>query len=246
MTDCSTVMSPIIQSVRQLVNNFFGITSNEEDKKMHQIPISIDRPSFSTGDVVNVAPRMWPGINKPGGAAWITAVHENGESYDVKYILGGGSDLHVPAAFLRDASDLQEDRSQRTRRSKVRNSPQIPEPSQSAKKRKRRNVDPEFLSFSDELETNSQVEKNRKMPSRSIVFLATTLGEDSHALLRTFCSEFPNCRIVTKYCDEVTHVIVTSSLEKDRGKSFRILRQRTMKYLQGLLGFRLYNKLMFY
>jgi hypothetical protein len=46
---------------------------------------------------------------------------------------------------------------------------------------------------------------------------------------------------VTKYSDLVTHVIVTSTSEKEKNgngpmRTVRVLRQRTMKYLQGLLG----------
>jgi hypothetical protein len=255
MSDSSLVMTPIILSVRQLINNFFGVsTLDENSKKQIEPPIKIDKPSFASGDVVNVAPRLWPGINKPGGAAFITAVHDNGDSYDVKYILGGGSDLQVPVAFIRNASDLQEDRSQRTRRSKVR-SQSSPAPSglsQSSKKRRRRSHGPPEVpnlsdsdDYEDEVTQGSTIERKKRTSRgddvKSFVFLATTLGEDSHALLRTFCSEFPTCRIVTKYNDHVTHVIVTSTSEKEKNgngplRTVRVLRQRTMKYLQGLLG----------
>jgi hypothetical protein len=252
MTDSSEVMSPIIQSVRLLINNFFGLTAiTEGTKDSTSLSIHLEKPSFASGDVVNVAPRMWPGINKPGGAAWITAVHDDGNSYDVKYILGGRSDLQVPVAFIRDASDLQEDRSQRTRRSKVRNqsSPLTPELSQPNKRRKKRSQEsadlqmPSLLEEDDEDPHPPRHERRKRSSgasrfndSQSFVFLATTLGEDDHALLRTFCTEFPSCRIVTKYQDSVTHIIVTASLEKEKTQTLRILRQRTMKYLQGLLG----------
>eukprot|EP01035_Chromulina_nebulosa_P018445 gene18445-24152_t len=43
------------------------------------------------GEVVNVVPRTWIGINKPGGAAWIKA-KDGEDTYTVKYILGGGCD----------------------------------------------------------------------------------------------------------------------------------------------------------
>ena len=250
MSDSSVVMTPIIQSVRQLINNFFGVSSLEDSKKQMEHSIKVEKPSFVTGDVVNVAPRLWPGINKPGGAAFITAVHDDGDSYDVKYILGGGSDLQVPAAFIRNASDLHDDRSQRTRRSKIRSqsSPASARLSQSSKKRRRRSHEPEVSNLSSDEEEDvtqgSRIDRKKRASrgddDKSFVFLATTLGEDSHALLRTFCSEFPTCRIVTKYSDTVTHVIVTSTSEQEKNgnslHTLRILRQRTMKYLQGLLG----------
>lgn len=251
MSDSSVVMTPIIQSVRQLINNFFGVSSVEDSKKQMEHSIKVEKPSFAVGDVVNVAPRLWPGINKPGGAAFITAVHDDGDSYDVKYILGGGSDLQVPVAFIRNASDLHDDRSQRTRRSKIRSqsSPASAGLSQSSKKRRRRSHEPEVSNLSsddceEDVTQDSRINRKKRTSrgddAKSFVFLATTLGEDSHALLRTFCSEFPTCRIVTKYSDNVTHVIVTSTSEQEKNGnvlcSLRILRQRTMKYLQGLLG----------
>jgi hypothetical protein len=85
---------------------------------------------FQVGDVVDVLPRTWIGINKPGGAATIIAVHEEasnssnvsgtnnsteqpwvntdatadagevGLSYDVKYILSTGQDTYVPHYFV--------------------------------------------------------------------------------------------------------------------------------------------------
>lgn len=52
-----------------------------------------DGCDFDIGDVVDVMPRLWSGINKPGGAARITAVtydeDEEEHTYTVKYILGG-------------------------------------------------------------------------------------------------------------------------------------------------------------
>ena len=43
------------------------------------------------GSIVVVEARTWPGINKPGGTARVTKVHNGGNStkYDVAYVLGG-------------------------------------------------------------------------------------------------------------------------------------------------------------
>lgn len=52
-----------------------------------------DGRAFDIGDVVDVMPRLWSGINKPGGAARIREVtydeEEEEHTYTVKYILGG-------------------------------------------------------------------------------------------------------------------------------------------------------------
>jgi len=52
-----------------------------------------DGRQFDVGDVVDVMPRLWSGINKPGGAARIKAFvyDEDGDefTYTVKYVLGG-------------------------------------------------------------------------------------------------------------------------------------------------------------
>eukprot|EP01032_Pedospumella_encystans_P034907 gene34907-39472_t len=52
-----------------------------------------DGREFDIGDVVDVMPRLWSGINKPGGAARIKAfAYDDDEeefTYTVKYILGG-------------------------------------------------------------------------------------------------------------------------------------------------------------
>ena len=46
---------------------------------------------FAVGDTVAVAPRLMPGINRPGGVGHVSAVTEGetGCTYDVKYLFGG-------------------------------------------------------------------------------------------------------------------------------------------------------------
>lgn len=66
--------------------------------------------TFNCGDIVNVAARLWAGINKPGGAAWVTKVNDDG-SYNVKYIVSCGHDKNVPHEFVEAQQDL--DRSAR-------------------------------------------------------------------------------------------------------------------------------------
>lgn len=57
------------------------------------LPPTTSPPSFSLefklGDLVQVASRTWPGMNKPGGCGKVTGVHNEDGTYDVMYILGG-------------------------------------------------------------------------------------------------------------------------------------------------------------
>ena len=58
---------------------------------------------WSVGQLVNVKPRTWAGINRPGGVGKITKLHySNGfvESLDVKYIVGCGTDTMLDLDFV--------------------------------------------------------------------------------------------------------------------------------------------------
>ncbi len=55
--------------------------------------------SFSVGDVVKVAPRLWPGINKRGGVARVVSCRPNG-TCDVKYIVESSRKENVSTALL--------------------------------------------------------------------------------------------------------------------------------------------------
>eukprot|EP00984_Skeletonema_dohrnii_P027118 scaffold16574_cov139-Skeletonema_dohrnii-CCMP3373.AAC.2 len=63
-------------------------------------------PTFAVKDVVDVASRTGPGMNKHGGSARITKVHASGAgvdviyTYDVKYIIGGGREKHLDQQYI--------------------------------------------------------------------------------------------------------------------------------------------------
>ena len=61
---------------------------------------------FNEGDQVFVASRTTPGVNKPGGAGFITYFDDENDVYNVKYILGG-SEKGIEACFI---SKLTSDR----------------------------------------------------------------------------------------------------------------------------------------
>jgi len=71
-------------------------------------------PPIEPGTLVNVAPRTWPGINKPGGTGKIIRRNEDG-TYDVSLVLGG-SDRHVEAKYVtRQNLDLAPQRKPKSR-----------------------------------------------------------------------------------------------------------------------------------
>ena len=66
---------------------------------------------FSERSVVRVQGRCWPGMNKPGGVAFVTKVRQDGAEvlYDVKYILGG-SESDIKAIFVSEEKPLKKRR----------------------------------------------------------------------------------------------------------------------------------------
>jgi hypothetical protein len=53
-----------------------------------QLKGDVDSKLFTENEIVEVASRTWPGVNKPGGVGRIIRV--GGDStYDINYILGG-------------------------------------------------------------------------------------------------------------------------------------------------------------
>ena len=75
--------------------------------------------SFAVGSIVQVQPRTWPGINKPGGVAKVTAVHHHKNNdyytYDVAFVLGG-TEKAVEAVFVSPYSLVDDDRRQTNNR----------------------------------------------------------------------------------------------------------------------------------
>lgn len=59
-----------------------------------------ERPVFDVGDIVQVQPRTWPGVNLPGGVGRIKAVYLEKDHlcYDIDYVLGG-RERKVDAVF---------------------------------------------------------------------------------------------------------------------------------------------------
>lgn len=108
-----------------------GVDGSDEDTAIPAGPIP--RP-FEVGDVVLVAPRTWPGMNKHGGVALVQAVRDPpGSRYDVKYIVSQTHDRGVEARFITPHRFLHDAMGSRARRSARSDDPAAP-PSARAKR----------------------------------------------------------------------------------------------------------------
>lgn len=59
-----------INDINNINNNIIDNNNEEEEE---------DNQSYRIGDLVMVMPRLWPGINKPGGVARITKINKDGK-----------------------------------------------------------------------------------------------------------------------------------------------------------------------
>jgi len=88
----------------QFSDRFFSANSEQEESQILFDPSKKkEKEHFSTGAIVHVADRTWPGVNKHGGVARISKVHAHfsaGIKYDVSYVLGGREKM-VDSAFVR-------------------------------------------------------------------------------------------------------------------------------------------------
>jgi hypothetical protein len=99
---------------------------------------------YHIGQLVQVEPRLWAGINRPGGVGRVTHIdycqHGYVETVDVKYVVGSGTDTKVDLDFIRPHVELE--RNSRSRRGRdIYVSTSNPVNSQSEGK-KRRKVSP--------------------------------------------------------------------------------------------------------
>ena len=241
----SKTLEEAVTSIKRFICSFEGRPLPEEENfvdEEHKVDkkFRIQRPEFKPGDLVHVAPRLWPGINKPGGAAWIQNVVESSPGsedeihYVCKYVIGGGIDFHVPAKFIRVANDINDSRESRTRRSKVVSSLNVTTSPAgdiigNLKSKKKRKIERKWVVQNND----SSMETLTRRP---LVLLCSTLTSDDLVEVQQFCDHFEPAEKIDSYADRVSHIIVRTE-RKGKGKNqTRILKNRTMKYLQGVLG----------
>jgi len=238
-------ISPVIGLIRQLIDCY-----NSNDTALSKQVLRERRHVYTAGDIVEVAPRTWPGINRPGGTAWVTNVHTNSdgteEKYDVRYVLGGLTDSAVPGRYIRPADGMERQTGRRTR-----NAAQLQadgsHTSASFKRPKRRSVTPDVdapeMTQSAHVTDSRNCERSRSIERKptaaeDIVLVASALDESQQKVLSSFRDIFPSSRMVDSYSTEVTHVVVAavrSNQGKKRSRKVIELKQRTMKYLMGVL-----------
>ena len=80
--------------------------------------IIMSNSDYQIDQLVNVEPRLWSGINRPGGVGRITKIGYCNQGFvetvDVKYIVGTGCDTKVDLDFIKPHSELE--RTSRSRR----------------------------------------------------------------------------------------------------------------------------------
>lgn len=187
---------------------------------------------------LQVAARIWPGINKEGGAAWIVKVNLSSDlttpiTYDVKYILTSQREKCVPKEFVVKDSSLNG--SERPRRASM-STPTSSEKSTEGDGSKRRRISRSPLkSLTNSVNINirecsnssSTFQKLEKRMSK-LVLLATAIDDENKETLNAFASKFN--AILTEDVDEneISHLVVRTNRDG-------IIKQRTMKYMMALM-----------
>ena len=191
------------------INNNDNNNDNDNDDKAK----AKESITFRPGDTVIVLPRTWPGINKLGGAAYITARNDDENTYDVKYILSNTKDKNVPAAYI-----------QAEREEGPRSRKQISPSIVTCTKRK------PLSELTSEQNNEKRSKSTPTSSSKKLVLLLTHTAntEDARNDIKEFNETF-TADSADSFQSNVTHLIV--NLDKDK-----VMKHRTMKYMQGLMA----------
>ncbi|OQS03604.1 hypothetical protein THRCLA_04076 [Thraustotheca clavata] len=184
---------------------------------------------FTGGQVVQVAARTWPGINKLGGTAWIVERNEDG-TYNVKYVLGG-RESHVDPAYISLVGQDCANASTPTRAvgTRKRASPSVAV------------ATPEVIEEYEDT-NRRRPKKKQQLFKEDLVFLCSGLYHDEKVLVET-CATMLNATTVHEWTEDVTHVIVkcqqtTPSRQKLQisDKVKRWVKIRSLKYLKAVVA----------
>lgn len=232
-----------------------------------QSPTGVNIPEsnviFTVGELVNVLPRCWPGINKLGGVAWIKSVVGEG-LYNVKYVIGG-TDNNVPVTFIEKYDDL----SRSSRKAKLENdrlktmeteptslemNDNLPEVKASKTMRARKSWSGSLESVaSKEVNIGTKRKRERHSDDGTTTFLTSMSKEISADKCQDSTSKLINLlssslsSIENSTIDQFVQLFqprVTISNRFDNTVTHVIvhiddngvLHQRTMKYLQGIIA----------
>ena len=146
-------------------------------------------PSFQSNDLVEVRPRLWPGMNRHGGIARVIQVCEiDGLNlYDIKYVLDGSKENRVEECFLTKAVGLT---------------------SENRRIRKRKPT------FSSSSAVNAHHDTSTSA-FPGVVLLPSALEEEDREVLQKFVSRF-KVGLVEGFDsgEDVTHVIVSTDPQR--------------------------------
>jgi hypothetical protein len=84
--------------------NHVPVPWTQSKKMRHTATASTSHTMFPVGTIVDIESRTWPGVNKPGGVARITALNGDG-TFNVAYVLGG-KETNIEAAYISKACQL--------------------------------------------------------------------------------------------------------------------------------------------
>ena len=210
----------------QSVMALLQLKERQRKKQSSSSSIAVHRP----GDAVTVLPRLWPGINKPGGPAHVIRVNGfvdgSGQdcTYDVKYILTSSEDASVPAAFLTAVESL--DRKTRKRRGEEGDRE---ENCGYVVTKATKTMKPSGRSKAITVSKFHPLYKTASPPK--VVILSTLISDADSKQLARFTKLFCNSIVVTDFDNAsgaVTHLVVGTG-----GKG--AVQSRTMKFLKAIM-----------
>ena len=116
-------LTNIIQNISNLVDYTISQSSSTANVSESVPIINPSKPlkSFEIGQVIEVLPRTWAGINKPGGHGRVINITTdsitNEVFYDIKYILTNTKEKRIPSLFIESSEDLT--RNERTEKQRT-------------------------------------------------------------------------------------------------------------------------------
>lgn len=170
-------------------------------------------PSFQMNELVEVRPRLWPGMNKHGGVARVIKAYEvdGFNLYDIKYVLDGSKENRIDECFLSRAAELTAEHRQTRKRKPILSSSVARTP----------------------LEIPT-------LESPRMVLLTSALEEEDREVLQRFVSRF-KVGLVDGFDKEaeVTHVIVSTDphffLRKRTLKFMKAVLSKLQVFMSGSL-----------
>ncbi|TMW56922.1 hypothetical protein Poli38472_002847 [Pythium oligandrum] len=199
---------------------------------------------FMVGQLVEVIDRTWRGVNKPGGAAWITEINADG-TYNVRYIIGTRKESNIPDMYILIPREEMVS---------------FASPGSSVKKHRRKSIkSSKTTPQSVDLLANGHLK--HRPPQADAVLLFSGYSDDDMIQMRVWADTI-GAQVLNQWSDYVTHVIAKCATNKEivdnaleaeaesgsavnptRKRALfreqtnkRWVKIRSLKYLKGLVG----------